>query len=124
MLIKILYISVICLGTVTAQLMLKRGLVLLGGIDFSSGFIVEMLRILPSPYIACAVLIQGIIALFWIYIMSRLQLVYLFAMSGAFFYISLALASWIVLGEKLSWVQWTGIMFISMGVICLNLRPA
>ncbi len=37
MLINIVFISVIAFGTINAQLILKKGLILLGGIDFSSG---------------------------------------------------------------------------------------
>jgi drug/metabolite transporter (DMT)-like permease len=67
-----------------------------------------------------AFVLQGIIALFWIYVLSRTQLVYLFTMSGAFIYILLALASWIVLGERLSLIQWLGVFMISLGVVFFN----
>jgi len=30
------------------------------------------------------------------------------------------LTSWIVLGEKLSLVQWLGVFMISFGVVCFN----
>jgi drug/metabolite transporter (DMT)-like permease len=67
-----------------------------------------------------AFFLQGIIALFWVYVLSRTKLIYLFTMSGAFFYILLALTSWIVLGEKLSLIQWLGVFMISFGVVCFN----
>jgi drug/metabolite transporter (DMT)-like permease len=75
-----------------------------------------------SPYVMGAFFLQGIIALFWIYLLSRTQLVYLCTMSGAFFYILLALASWVVLGEKLSLIQWLGVFMISVGVVFINFR--
>ena len=120
MLTNIIYISIIAFGTLSAQLILKKGLTLLGEIDFSSGLMIEVLRILPSPYVVGALVLQGIIAVFWIYVLSRTQLVYLFTMSGAFFYILLALASWIILGERLSFVQWLGVIMISAGIVCFN----
>ena len=119
---NIVFIFIIALGTISAQMILKKGLLLLGGIDFSSGVIVEILRLLHTPYVMCALFLQGLIALFWIYVLSRIQLVYLFTMSGAFFYILLALASWVVLGEKLSLIQWLGVFMISVGVVCINFR--
>ena len=118
--INIVFISAIAFGTIIAQIILKKGLILLGGIDFSSGVMVEILRLMHSPYVMGAFFLQGIIALFWIYLLSRTQLVYLFTMSGAFFYILLALASWVVLGEKLSLIQWLGVFMISFGVVCFN----
>jgi len=122
MLKNIVFVSIIAFGTISAQTILKKGLILLGGIDFSSEVLVEILRIIHSPYIIGALFLQGIIALFWIYALSRMQLVYLFAMSGAFFYILLALASWLFLGEKLSLIQWIGVFMISLGVVCFNFR--
>ena len=120
MLTNIIFISIIAFGTITAQIILKEGLLLLGGVHFSSGVMVEIFRIIHSPYVMGAFVLQGIIALFWIYVLSRTQLVYLFTMSGAFFYILLALASWIVLGERLSLIQWFGVFMISLGVVFFN----
>ncbi len=120
MLTNIIFISIIAFGTITAQIILKEGLLLLGGVHFSSGIMVEIFRIIHSPYVMGAFVLQGIIALFWIYVLSRTQLVYLFTMSGAFFYILLALASWIVLGERLSLIQWFGVVMISLGVVFFN----
>jgi len=120
MLTNIVFIAIIAFCTITAQIILKKGLLLLGGVQFSSGVMVEIFRITHSPYVMGAFVLQGIIALFWIYVLSRTQLVYLFTMSGAFFYILLALASWIVLDERLSLIQWLGVFMISLGVGCFN----
>jgi len=120
MLTNVVFIFIIAFGTITAQIILKKGLLLLGGVQFSSGVMVEIFRIIHSPYVMGAFVFQGIIALFWVYVLSRTQLVYLFTMSGAFFYILLALASWIVLGERLSLIQWMGVFMISLGVVCFN----
>jgi drug/metabolite transporter (DMT)-like permease len=117
---NIFFVVIIAFGTINAQLILKKGLILLGGIDFSSGVMVEILRLMHSPYVMGAFFLQGIIALFWVYVLSRTKLIYLFTMSGAFFYILLALTSWIVLGEKLSLIQWLGVFMISFGVVCFN----
>ncbi|MFH2219346.1 MAG: hypothetical protein ABII68_06775 [Pseudomonadota bacterium] len=122
MLTNIIFISIVAFGTLSAQLTLKKGLLLLGGVDFSSGFIPEVLRVLHSPYVLGAFFLQGAIALFWVYVLSRTRLVFLFTMSGAFFYILLALASWIVLGERLTPLQWLGIFMISLGVVFFNLK--
>ena len=120
MLTNIVFIAIIAFGTITAQIILKKGLLLLGSVQFSSGVMVEIFRIIHSPYVMGAFVLQGIIALFWIYVLSRTQLVYLFTMSGAFFYILLALASWIVLDENISLIQWLGVFMISLGVVCFN----
>lgn len=117
---NIIFISIIALGTITAQIILKKGLLLMGGIDFSSGVVIEIFRLLHTPYVVCSLFLQGLIALLWIYALSRIQLVYLFTISGAFFYILLALASWIFLGERISLIQWFGVLLVSLGIICFN----
>ena len=122
MLLNTLFISIIALGTIIAQITLKKGLVLMGGIDLSTGVAVGILRVLHSPYILGALALQGTIALFWIYLLSKTQLVYLFTMSGALFYILLALTSWIILGENLSFIQWLGVVMISVGIVCFNYK--
>ena len=122
MLTNIVFISIIAFGTITAQIILKKGLLLLGGVQFSSGVMVEIFRIIHSPYVVGAFVLQGIIALFWVYVLSRMQLVYLFTMSGSVFYVLLALTSWLVLGERLSLIQWLGIFMISIGTVCFNVR--
>ncbi|MFC1488419.1 hypothetical protein ACFL6B_01085 [Thermodesulfobacteriota bacterium] len=117
-----LFISIIALGTIIAQIILKKGLLLMGGIDLSAGVAVGILRMLHSPYVLGALTLQGSIALLWIYLLSKTQLVYLFTMSGAIFYILLALTSWLVLGERLSFVQWLGVIMISVGIVCFNYK--
>ena len=117
---NIALMSVIAFGTITAQILLKKGLLSLGKLDFSSGIRVEVLRIFHSPYVVGALLLQGIIVFLWIYVLSRTQLVHLFTITGAFVYILLALVSWIILGETLTSVQWIGVILISLGVVCFN----
>lgn len=119
---NLFYIAIMAFGTISAQTILKKGLLLLGGVDFSTGVIAEILRVMHSPYVVGALVFQGIIALFWIYILSKVKLVYLFTMSGAFFYILLALTTWIFLGERLSLIQWIGLFMISFGIICFNFQ--
>ena len=109
-------------GTITAHIILKKGFIALGGIQIHSGFVAEIIRVLHSPYITGALALQAIIAVFWIYLVSRTPLTYLFSMSGAFFYILMALTSVIFLGERLSLIQWIGVIMISLGVVCLNFR--
>ncbi len=120
MLTNIVLIFFVSIGTISAQILLKKGILLLGGIHLSSGIIVEIIRVFHSPYVLGALFVQGIIVLVWIFVLSRTQLIYLFTMSGAFFYILLAIASWLVLGERLTLIHWLGVLMISFGVLCLN----
>ncbi len=68
-----------------------------------------------SPSIIGAVAIQGVGFLVWVVVVSRMKLGIAFAISGAFFYLFIALSSWLIYGEKLSVLQWGGLAMISCG---------
>jgi len=40
--------------------------------------------------------------------------------SGSFFYLVMAAASWFVFGERLSLLQWAGLALISTGVLLVS----
>ena len=72
-----------------------------------------------SPSIIAAVVIQGVGFLVWVVVVSRMKLGVAFAISGAFFYLFIAVASWLIYDEKLSFLQWGGLAMISVGVVLM-----
>jgi drug/metabolite transporter (DMT)-like permease len=40
---------------------------------------------------------------------------------GAGFYVLMALSAWLIYGETLSSLQWTGIVLVTLGVVCISL---
>jgi drug/metabolite transporter (DMT)-like permease len=43
-----------------------------------------------------------------------------FAVSGSFFYLLMAAASWFLFGERLTSTQWIGLVLISAGVLMVT----
>jgi len=108
-------------STLGSQLLLKDSVVriarrtpVLTGLDW-------LFAVLSSPTLWIAVVIQGIGFLVWLVVVSRVKLGMAFAISGAFFYILMALLSWQLYGERLAPLQWTGIVLVSAGVLMISM---
>jgi drug/metabolite transporter (DMT)-like permease len=120
---EILMIAFVTLSTMASQLLVKKGVT-----DLAER--VPELKGMPwltaavlSPSIIAAVAIQGVGFLMWVVVVSRMKLGSAFAISGAFFYVFVAFASWFFYGEKLSTLQWGGLAMISAGVLIMMLSP-
>jgi drug/metabolite transporter (DMT)-like permease len=57
----------------------------------------------------------------WMLIVSREKLGVATATVGGSLYILMALFAWLIYGEALSPVQWTGIALVTLGVVCISL---
>lgn len=74
-----------------------------------------------SPTLIAAIAVQGIGFLVWVVVVSRVKLGVAFAISGGSFYILMALVTWLLYGERLSFGQWMGLALISTGVLMVSL---
>lgn len=118
-----LLIAAVSINAVLGQLLLKRGIVTLGGtaaFAMRPGFILAALR---SPWICAAVAVQGFGYFLWMIVVSRVKLGVATASVGGAFYVLLALAAWGFYGEALTSLQWVGIVLITIGVVCVSLTP-
>lgn len=78
-----------------------------------------MQQMLLAPEVWAAILLQGLGFMLWIVVVSKMKLGPAFAVSGAFFYIMLAMLDWVVFGERLNALQWVGLLMISGGVVAM-----
>lgn len=113
---EILMIVFVTLSTMGSQLLVKNGVNVLAERSPGLSGIRWLLAAVLSPSIIAAVAIQGVGFLVWVVVVSRMKLGVAFAISGAFFYLLIALASWYFYGEKLNPWQWGGLAMISTGV--------
>ena len=84
------------------------------------------LNVLPVERLTAAVrsVLQVIGYAVWMLVISRENLGVAVALCGAGFYLLMALAAWFIHGESLAPMQWVGIAFITIGVLCVSLKPA
>lgn len=116
----ILLIFVVSTITVVSQLVLKKGVSVLDTSHATPFQFVTMA--ITSPYILVSIIMQGVSFLLWVFVLSRANLGYAFGFSGAFFYMILPMLSWWIYGERLTLIQWSGLLLITMGVLCLQAR--
>lgn len=108
--------------TIMSQLLLKKGVNIITERRGYGNAWAFLLQAAFSPYVLSALALQVAGYVVWIFVISRLKLGVAFAISGAFFYILLALSGWYFFNEKLTVFQWTGILLITTGIICMNLK--
>jgi drug/metabolite transporter (DMT)-like permease len=116
-------IAGVSINAVVGQLLLKRGVGRLGGINPFADWWNFVKAATASPWIWSAVAVQGFGYLLWMVVVSRVKLGVATASAGAGFYVLMALSAWGVFGESLTAAQWIGIVLITIGVTCVTLGP-
>lgn len=114
-------IFVVSACTVGSQLLLKSGVNGITPIYRDEGAISFLFAAATSPYVIGALFIQVFSYVVWFFVLTQERLSIAFAISGSFFYLLVAAASWLVFHERLNGWQWGGLVLISVGVVILNL---
>ncbi len=109
-------ILIVAFCNVLSQLVLKKGVISLGidRVDLS-----YLPRAFTSPYVLAALTIQVFSYIVWLFVLAKANLGYAAGLSGALFYIILAMLGWVLFNERLTPLQWIGLALISSGVFCL-----
>ncbi|MCD9005785.1 hypothetical protein LDO31_05955 [Luteimonas sp. XNQY3] len=116
---EIMMILFVTCSTLASQLLVKRAVTQIAMRDPVPAGLQWLLAAMLSPSVIAAVCIQGIGFMVWVVVVSRVKLGMAFAISGSFFYLLIALASWQLYGERLNTMQWAGIALVSCGVLLL-----
>jgi drug/metabolite transporter (DMT)-like permease len=119
-----LMILVVTINTVVSMLLLKRAVTVIGAPSGWSSLPRFFLEAAASPLVYASLVLQVIGYAIWMLVIAQEKLGVAVALSGSAFYVLTALASWYIYGEKLSAVQWAGIAFITVGVICVSVKTA
>ena len=115
--VMILFVT---LSTLTSQLLVKFAVTGIAARTPDLKGLPWLIAAVSSPSVIGAVLVQGIGFVVWVIVVSRIKLGVAFAMSGAFFYVLVALSSWLLFGERLAAMQWLGLVLLSIGVILIS----
>lgn len=101
--------------SVLGQLSLKAGVTQVGAIGSDSAILQTILRVCTTPMIIVGLGLYVLGAAVWLIVLSRLDLSYAYPLLALNF-VLIPLASWILLGEKVSLMSWLGILVICLGV--------
>jgi multidrug transporter EmrE-like cation transporter len=116
----ILLIFIFSTITVVSQLILKKGSMGLA-VDLTNPILLAK-EAFTSPYVLVSIALMGMNFLLWVVVLSRVNLGYAIGFAGAFFYLILPLLSWWLYGERLSPIQWGGLLLITLGILCLQAK--
>jgi multidrug transporter EmrE-like cation transporter len=116
----IIIFSIAILTTVTSQLLFKKGMFDLAGMDFSLNNVYILIKhVLSNPFLLGGLFSYAISFLLWLFVISKIKLSLAYPITSINFVLIL-LASYYFFGEKLSSFQYFGIALIVIGVIALS----
>ncbi len=119
----ILFLAISIFATVTAQLLLKKGTLLLGKLEFSLPNLLNLIfQVFHNVYLFLGLFAFGIAFLFWLFVLSKIQLNVIYPISTSLTLCLVTAASWFLFKEYLSFYQVLGIGFIVFGIFIL-LKP-
>ena len=121
MFLYILPILIVSLITVGAQLLLKRGVLDLGALNFSiSDFIALAPKIPQNIWLMCGVVLFGISFLFWVILLSKIPLHIAYPTLIGLNFLFITIGSWLLFREQFSFFQIAGVITIMMGIYLLS----
>lgn len=112
----ILAISILL--AVTGQLLMKKGMMLFGTFP-ASQLLYKIVPMFFNPYVFFGFAFFGLSSLFWLIVLSRLQLSFVYPMVSVA-YVLVALFSMLFFKESVSLVRWSGIAVIIIGVYLIS----
>jgi len=114
-----LLIIVVTLNSVASQLLLKRAVGEIGAPGSLAGLTSFFAAAAVSPIVYASFVLQVVGYAIWMVVIAHEKLGVAVAVLGSGFYVLMALLAWLIFGEELSRLQWTGIVFITLGVACM-----
>lgn len=107
---------VVLLGTVLAQILLKKGLMMVGEMPKSMADIMSfVIMIFSNPFFLLSILSVLVTSICWIFVLIKSDLSRMYPFMGLSF-VLIALFSMIFLKEHIGVWGWIGVIFISAGV--------
>lgn len=102
--------------SVTGEILLKQGMNRIGDFSLDPDMLVSSLfRAFTNPFVLGGFVFIFSGSIFWLAVLSRLQLSYAYPMLSLS-YVIVVFASWIFLGEDLSLTRLAGVLIIVSGV--------
>ena len=106
---------------VGGQLLLKRGMTLLGEQSLSpSGLVGVGARMALSPWVILGIMVYVSGTFFWLIALSRVELSFAYPFASLSYVLILA-SCWFVLGESINALRLLGVVAICIGVLVISL---
>ena len=103
---------------ITGQLLMKQGMMIFGKFPVKE-LMTRLIPMLFQPYVLAGLLCFGVSSVFWLVILSRIDLSYAYPMVSIG-YIAVVLFSYFVFKENVSLIRWMGVITICAGVFLIS----
>jgi drug/metabolite transporter (DMT)-like permease len=118
--VAISYILISVLGGGIGQILLKKGMGLMGPVSLvPDQFTGLLVRLVTNPYVIAGLLVYGISTIFWLTALSRVELSFAYPFVSLSYALML-LASWQIFNEDISLLRVTGCLVVGLGVFLIS----
>ena len=118
--IAVVYIMISVLGGAIGQLLLKRGMTILGPLTLSIQDLGSILLALASnPFVVGGLFLYGCSTIFWLVALSHVDLSYAYPFASLS-YVIMLVASWKLFDEDISILRLLGTAIIAAGVFLIS----
>ena len=118
--IAVVYILISVVGGAIGQLLLKRGMNVLGPLTLSLGDLGSILAgIATNPYVVVGLLVYVGSTVFWLVALSRVDLSYAYPFASLS-YVIMLVVSWQLFDEHISLLRLLGTAIIALGVLLVS----
>ncbi len=110
--------------TVFAQLLFKKGLTALGGMNFSLANILSVVpNIFRNSYLLAGSVMFGVAFLIWFFVLSKIRLNVAYPISTSLNLSLVVITSWLFFKEQITVFQIIGIAVIIFGICLIFIKP-
>jgi drug/metabolite transporter (DMT)-like permease len=114
------YILISVVAGAVGQILLKKGMTLMGAITLSSSQILGVLwRMATNPYVIIGLIIYVCGTVFWLAALSRVDLSYAYPFASLSYVVMLT-ASWLLFHENITPVRLGGTLIVALGVFVIS----
>ena len=114
--VNLVGLLVFTLSLAAGQILFKKTALAMSGVPFVEG----LRAVLVEPLLYAALALYGLTTLLWIWLLSRIPLTQAHPFMAASIII-VPVLSVLLLGERVSYVFWIGITFVTVGVLLTQL---
>ncbi|OGZ86935.1 MAG: hypothetical protein A2581_03200 [Candidatus Staskawiczbacteria bacterium RIFOXYD1_FULL_37_110] len=115
-----IFLAISIISTVTGQLLLKKGVLLVGKIEFSLNGIFNLaLQFFKNAYLFFGLCLFVFAFIFWVFALSKKDLGIIYPISSSLVLSLIVFGSFLFFKESISLWQISGIVFIIFGIFLL-----
>ncbi|RLE07399.1 hypothetical protein DRZ78_03025 [Candidatus Aerophobetes bacterium] len=105
---------------VLGQLSMKQGMSKIGLVSFGFPTLLSnLLRIITAPFVLLGLFLYAISTIFWLVVLSRVDLSYAYPMISIG-YVLILILSWALFNEHISSIRALGVLLICIGVFLIS----